>query len=169
MSFVMINPKWINRHVGELAAPITELPAMSFPVGCLRLLWHPLNMKLEAVLGSLRGQPSGRVHYLMLHMPRRLRASPFTSLRCCRPLTHARNAKERSVEAWFGSLRSCTTEFFFLSALNSSNFRTGTEPSWFWAIHSHLSSPPSQTGFCLAWRKTMLLYQFTCFCEHVTI
>lgn len=161
----------------NLAAPITELvqltePVTSSPVGCLRLLWHPVNMKLEAVLGGFRGQPSGRVHYLMLHMPRQAGSELLSLHHWGAVVLWLTQGTQRNVQSKLGLVlwdHVIQIFVFFLSALNSSHFRTGTEPSWLRATHSHLSSPPSQTGFCLVWRKTMLLYQFTCFCEHVTI
>lgn len=82
MVTVMTNPKKLKyRHVGSwlwnwqtpalIVAHCPQLcqPAMSPCIFCLELFWHAVNVEPKAVWG-LQGQPSGMVHYLMLHMPR---------------------------------------------------------------------------------------------------
>lgn len=76
MSSVMINPKWISRHVGDFGstdhragAALRASDELSRSV--LRASLASCECGAKDSLGGLRGQPSGRVHYLMSHMLRR--------------------------------------------------------------------------------------------------
>lgn len=162
-------------------------PAISSPVLCRGLLWHPVNVEPKAVLGGFTGSTiwKGALFNVTYAEKSQLWAPPFTSQGAAfLKLTpvFVRNAQSKlGLVLCYHVIQIQIIIFFFSCALNSFHLRNGTEADkqcnmssrpnglqWLQAAHSHLSSP-SQTDFCLAWRKTMLLYQFTCFCEHVTI